>query len=295
MNKNRRLQENMLRNISKSLKSILNEGTYVMTPKDEDYLKQAFVKNPDQPQVCDFLTADGVPVVLDSEYGDENLSINSIDSTLKVLLSDGETAYLRDVINDSDDVETLHDLIVDYADIQEENGYIMTSEDEDYLKHAFEENGHVTQCDFMRVDGEPVVLNSVYGDDNLSIDIVYNDLTAKLTSGETVNLKDVITEDDDIEILYDLIVDFSELTESQKIFLKKKLPPFTKENYPHLWPPINEASQKDKLQHASQFASRVKTIADRIERDCKDYDEKWALGYADQLRNAAEKMLKVLK
>lgn len=58
---------------------------------------------------------------------------------------------------------------------------------------------------------------------------------------------------------------------------------------------LNEASQKDKLQHATQFANRVKTIADRIERDCKDYDEKWALGYADQLRNAAEKMLKVLK
>lgn len=118
MNK-RELHKNMMNSISKSLKSVLNEGTYVMTPEDEEYLKQAFIENEDLPEVCYFLKADGIPAVLDSEYNDDNLSIESIADDLTVMLTDGRICDLREVLNDEDDVETLHNLIIDYADISE--------------------------------------------------------------------------------------------------------------------------------------------------------------------------------
>lgn len=191
MNK-KKLHESMMNNISKSLKSVLNEGTYVMTPEDEEYLRQAFLVNEDLPEVCYFLEADGIPAVLDSEYKGDNLSIDSISNNLMVTLSDGLTFDLKDVLNDEDDVETLHQLIIDYADI----------------------------C------------------------------------------------------------------ESHKV---------GKGKYPHLYKTINEGAVVRQIEQARQFAIRVRNIANNIERDCKSYDEKWALGYAEQLKNAAEKMLNTIK
>lgn len=191
MNK-KKLHESMMNNISKSLKSVLNEGTYVMTPEDEEYLRQAFLVNEDLPEVCYFLEADGIPAVLDSEYKGDNLSIDSISNNLMVTLSDGLTFDLKDVLNDEDDVETLHQLIIDYADI----------------------------------------------------------------------------------------------TESRKV---------GKGKYPHLYKTINEGAVVRQIEQARQFAIRVRNIANNIERDCKDYDETWALGYAEQLKNAAEKMLNTIK
>lgn len=191
MNK-KKLHESMMNNISKSLKSILNEGTYVMTPEDEEYLRQAFIENEDLPEVCYFLEADGIPAVLDSEYKGDNLSIDSISNNLMVTLSDGLTFDLKDVLNDEDDVETLHQLIIDYADI----------------------------------------------------------------------------------------------TESRKV---------GKGKYPHLYKTINEGAVVRQIEQARQFAIRVRNIANNIERDCKSYDETWALGYAEQLKNAAEKMLNTIK
>lgn len=191
MNK-KRLHESMMNNIAKSLKSVLNEGTYIMTPEDEEYLKQAFIENEDLPEVCNFLEADGIPAVLDSEYNDDNLSIESISNDLKVKLSDGRIYDLREVLNDEDDVETLHQLIIDYADI----------------------------C------------------------------------------------------------------ESRKA---------GKGKYPHRYKTINEGAVVRQIEQARQFAIRVRNIANYIERDCKSYDETWALGYAEQLKNAAEKMLNTIK
>ena len=191
MNK-KKLHESMMNNISKSLKSVLNEGTYVMTPEDEEYLRQAFLVNEDLPEVCYFLEADGIPAVLDSEYKGDNLSIDSISNNLMVTLSDGLTFDLKDVLNDEDDVETLHQLIIDYADI----------------------------C------------------------------------------------------------------ESHKVGKRK---------YPHLYKAINEGAVVRQIEQARQFAIRVRNIANNIERDCKSYDETWALGYAEQLKNAAEKMLNTIK
>lgn len=58
---------------------------------------------------------------------------------------------------------------------------------------------------------------------------------------------------------------------------------------------INEVAVVRQIEQARQFAIRVRNIANYIERDCKDYDESWALGYAEQLRTAADKLLGMLK
>ena len=50
-------------------------------------------------------------------------------------------------------------------------------------------------------------------------------------------------------------------------------------------------TQKEKLQQASMMTMRVQSIARNIERECKDYDETWALDYARDLKNVAENFL----
>ena len=52
-------------------------------------------------------------------------------------------------------------------------------------------------------------------------------------------------------------------------------------------------TQKEKLQQASMMAIRVQNIARNIEKDCKDYDETWALSYARDLKNIADNFLKL--
>lgn len=50
-------------------------------------------------------------------------------------------------------------------------------------------------------------------------------------------------------------------------------------------------TQKEKLQQASMMAMRVQSIARSIERECKGYDETWALSYVRDLKNIAENFL----
>lgn len=50
-------------------------------------------------------------------------------------------------------------------------------------------------------------------------------------------------------------------------------------------------TQKEKLQQATMMAMRIQGIARSIERECKDYDETWALSYARDLKNVAENFL----
>lgn len=54
-------------------------------------------------------------------------------------------------------------------------------------------------------------------------------------------------------------------------------------------------TQVQKITLAKMFAADVKLTATRIERECKDYDETWALKYADKLRQAANELLNDLK
>ena len=52
-------------------------------------------------------------------------------------------------------------------------------------------------------------------------------------------------------------------------------------------------TQKEKLNEAMKVAMRVQSIARSIERECKDYDETWALSYVRDLKNIAENFLKL--
>ena len=54
-------------------------------------------------------------------------------------------------------------------------------------------------------------------------------------------------------------------------------------------------TQVQKIALATMFAATVKLTATQIERECKDYDETWALKYADKLRQSANKLLNDLK
>lgn len=51
-------------------------------------------------------------------------------------------------------------------------------------------------------------------------------------------------------------------------------------------------TQKEKIARASQFCYMVKSISNSIACACRDYDETWALGYAKQLTEHADDLLK---
>lgn len=53
-------------------------------------------------------------------------------------------------------------------------------------------------------------------------------------------------------------------------------------------------TQKEKIARAIGFAHMVKSIASSIADACRDYDETWALGYAKQLTEYADDLLKKL-
>lgn len=53
-------------------------------------------------------------------------------------------------------------------------------------------------------------------------------------------------------------------------------------------------TQKEKIARAIGFAHMVKSIASSIADECRDYDETWALGYAKQLTEYADDLLKKL-
>lgn len=53
-------------------------------------------------------------------------------------------------------------------------------------------------------------------------------------------------------------------------------------------------TQKEKIIRAGLFARQVKSIADSIARECRDYDETWALSYTKDLTERADDLLKNL-
>jgi len=61
----------------------------------------------------------------------------------------------------------------------------MNDEDKERLYKAFEECGY-EECDFLKVDGEPIVLDSIYKDENVSIDVIGVNLACRLSNGEIV-------------------------------------------------------------------------------------------------------------
>ena len=53
-------------------------------------------------------------------------------------------------------------------------------------------------------------------------------------------------------------------------------------------------TQKEKIIRAGLFARQVKSIADSIARECRNYDETWALSYTKDLTERADDLLKNL-
>ncbi len=51
-------------------------------------------------------------------------------------------------------------------------------------------------------------------------------------------------------------------------------------------------TQKEKLKEATMMALEIRSIANNIRYDAKDYDTKWSLAYADRLECLANKFLK---
>ena len=94
-------------------------------------------------------------------------------------------------------------------------GYEITDEDKERLYKAFEECGY-EECDFLKVDGEPIVLDSIYNGENVSIDVISCNLACRLSStefnksGATVRLEDIINNPDDIDTLENVITDYVE-------------------------------------------------------------------------------------
>ena len=68
-------------------------------------------------------------------------------------------------------------------------------------------NGRI--IDFVKADGEGVTLDTVVDNNNLRIDVIYPDGTADTNAG-TIDLEDVIADEDDLRILIDLVNDYSE-------------------------------------------------------------------------------------
>lgn len=85
----------------------------------------------------------------------------------------------------------------------------LTESDREELMDAFLECGY-TVCRFEKIDGEPVVLDSEYKDGNLEICTIDVKLNVMLSDGTAHKLEDVLTDEDDIYTLVDVISDYSE-------------------------------------------------------------------------------------
>lgn len=53
-------------------------------------------------------------------------------------------------------------------------------------------------------------------------------------------------------------------------------------------------TQKEKIARASSFARIVKSIANSIAAECRDYDEQWAFRYTKDLIERANELIKML-
>ena len=54
-------------------------------------------------------------------------------------------------------------------------------------------------------------------------------------------------------------------------------------------------TQKDKIMKAVMLAQSVRSTAMQIAQECRSYDERWALPYAERLEREANEFLKAIK
>ena len=91
---------------------------YKFTEEDKRLLQGSFKAIGEHS--CRFMEADGIPVILDStihtgDDDEENLEVHTLNDKLMAVVNGGKEVYLPDLIQDHDDVETLNDVILDYA------------------------------------------------------------------------------------------------------------------------------------------------------------------------------------
>ena len=234
MNKNK-LYEKIMKRVAREVKQALNEDVNTGL-KDNAFAVQNTIVKLFQNHNIDYVAIDPD---IDSYYNDamlddlgQEVTYFSVDynNTLRVGIWNKEINVNRLSAKDLDTLYYIAKFIVadrtgnpESYEIDEEMdtiyqsalagtlhvGYDITDEDKERLYKAFEECGY-DKCDFLKVDGEPIVLDSIYNDENVSIDIISANLVCKLSNGEVVQLENIISDLDDIDTLVDVITDYEE-------------------------------------------------------------------------------------
>ena len=144
---------------------------------------------------------------IDREEIDVNtLSTKDLDTFYYIIRN--IVADTADFVSDPYDIYTEMDDIYDSI-ISGDIELVITDKDKEDLYEAFETCGY-EECDFVKTFGEPLMLNSIYNNEPVSIDIISCNLVCQLSGGETVRLEDIISDRDDIDTLINTISDYSE-------------------------------------------------------------------------------------
>lgn len=236
---NKALYEKIMQNVAKEVKRALNEDTEYVLKDNPEAVERTIVRlfqnhNMDyvsvNPEIDDYYN----DAMLDDLGEEVSYFTVKYDNTLRVGIwnkeidinklsaQDLDTLYyiarniVADEVGNFDEVsEEIENIYKTALDGTIHLGYKMNDEDKERLYKAFEECGY-EECDFLKMDGEPVVLDSVYKDKNVSIDIISCNLACRLSStefneeGETINLEDIINDSDDIDTLEEVIADYEE-------------------------------------------------------------------------------------
>ena len=233
MRNNKALYEKIMRNVARVVKHALNESIVNTVELDPQAVEKTIIKlfyisgitgtfiEPDEKEYYNDAVLDDFNGEIDSIHMDDNkLEICCIDGSevnVKELSQhDLKTLYYiaRDIVADNfNDLDKLNNKMEElyYQALDDSNyiGFRMNDEDKERLYKAFEECGY-EECDFLKVDGEPIVLDSIYNDENVSIDVIGVNLACRLSNGEIVQLENIINDPDDIDTLENVITDYYE-------------------------------------------------------------------------------------
>ena len=230
---NKALYEKIMCNVARVVKHALNENLVNTVELDPQAVEKTIIKlfymsgitgsfiEPDEKEYYNDAVLDDFNGEIDSIHIDDNkLVIQCIDGSEinvnELSQHDLKTLYYiaRDIVADNfNDLDKLDNKMEElYNQALDDSNYIgfrMNDEDKERLYKAFEECGY-EECDFLKVDGEPIVLDSIYNDENVSIDVIGVNLACRLSNGEIVQLENIINDPDDIDTLENVITDYYE-------------------------------------------------------------------------------------
>lgn len=233
MENNKALYEKIMRNVARVVKHALNESIVNTVELDPQAVEKTIIKlfymsgmtgsfiEPDEKEYYNDAVLDDFNGEIDSIHIDDNKliiqCIGGSEINVKELSQhDLKTLYYiaRDIVADNfNDLDELNNKMEElYNQALDDSNYIgfrMSDEDKERLYKAFEECGY-EECDFLKVDGEPIVLDSIYNDENVSIDVIGVNLACRLSNGEIVQLENIINDPDDIDTLENVITDYYE-------------------------------------------------------------------------------------